>query len=128
MGSRPGFSSPRSQRTTRFSRAIVLNPPNPPGYVSNKDSHGGYGELYPRGAPPFPPLDLAYLATSLLHEGIAVEVIEAGALVLDRNELTSRIIAQGDLAQAMLLVRTSLPTLDWDLEICRELRAVVQLG
>ena len=34
--------------------AILLNPPNPPGYVSNKDSMGGFGQLFHEGAPPFP--------------------------------------------------------------------------
>ena len=52
----------------RFNRAILVNPPNPPGYTSNKDSMGGFGQLYPRGAPPFPPLDLPYLAAYLLRE------------------------------------------------------------
>ena len=45
--------------------AILLNPPNPPGYVSNKDSMGGFGQLFHEGAPPFPPLDLPYLAGAL---------------------------------------------------------------
>jgi hypothetical protein len=107
-----------------YTRAIILNPPNPPGYVSNKDSHGGYGELYPQGAPPFPPLDLAYLATTLSSAGFAVEVIEAGALGLDRAALRDRFKHQAPLAEALLLVRTSLPTIDWDLEVCRDLLAV----
>ena len=55
----------------RFRRAIIVNPPHPPGYVSNKDSMGGFGQLFPRGAPPFPPLDLPYLAGYLLREGNA---------------------------------------------------------
>jgi hypothetical protein len=31
-----------SPATTRFDKVIVMNPPSPPGYVSNKDSMGGF--------------------------------------------------------------------------------------
>ncbi len=37
-----------------FRKVFIINPPNPVGYVSNKDSMGGFGQLYPRGAPPAP--------------------------------------------------------------------------
>jgi len=47
-----------------LTKLIIVNPPNPAGYVSNKDSLGGFGQLYPTGAPPFPPVDIPYLAGS----------------------------------------------------------------
>jgi anaerobic magnesium-protoporphyrin IX monomethyl ester cyclase len=112
----------------RFKKAIIINPPNPPGFVSNKDSHGGYGELYPESAPPFPPLDLAYLATTLAHAGFPVEVIEAGALRLDRAALRERYAAQAERAETLVLVRTSLPTIDWDLEVCGDLEGIGHPG
>ena len=28
-----------------FSKVVVVNPPNPPKYISNKDSMGGFGQL-----------------------------------------------------------------------------------
>src|SRR5262252_2085624 len=105
-----------------FTKAVIINPPNPPGYVSNKDSMGGFGQLYPKGAPPFPPLDLAYLAAFLTSKGFTTEVIEAGALRLDTPELLSRLRASADLSEALVLVRTSLPTIDWDLAVCAEIR------
>ena len=64
----------------RFEKVVVVNPPSPPGYVANRDSMGGYGQLYPIGATPFPPLDLPYLAAFLAEKGIAVEVLEAVGL------------------------------------------------
>ena len=71
----------------RLGRAIVVNPPNPSGYVSNKDSMGGFGQLYPAGAPPFPPLDVPYLAAFLAREGFPVEVVECNALGLETEGL-----------------------------------------
>lgn len=107
----------------RFEKAILVNPPNPPGYVSNKDSMGGFGQLFPPGAPPFPPLDLPYLAAYLLREGFEVEAIEAGALGLSTAQVceTVKTISHGK-DSLMVVVRTSLPTIDWDLSVCAEIR------
>lgn len=107
----------------RFLRALVINPPNPAGYVSNKDSMGGFGQLYPAGAPPFPPLDIPYLGAFLLEQGLEVEVIEAGALQLSTDAVVDRLRQNAGGASALVLVRTSLPTVDWDLEFCRALKA-----
>jgi len=106
----------------RFNRAILVNPPNPPGYTSNKDSMGGFGQLYPRGAPPFPPLDLPYLAAYLLREGLEVEVIEAGAIDLSCKELLEAIDSKDPGDGTLAMIRTSLPTIDWDLEVCTQIR------
>jgi len=106
----------------RFERAILLNSPSPPGFVANKDSMGGFGQLYPAGAPAAPPLDLPYLAAYLRREGIPVEVLEAGALRLARAQCTARLAKMAAGGRPLVLVRTSLPTLDWDLDYCAELR------
>jgi hypothetical protein len=37
-----------------FSKVFSVNPPSPTGYMSNKDAMGGFGQLYPQGAPPAP--------------------------------------------------------------------------
>lgn len=111
-----------------YSKAVIINPPNPAGYVSNKDSMGGFGQLYPKGAPPFPPLDLAYLAAVLEHDGQACSVIEAGALDLSTEEVRSQLGADRELASTLVLVRTSLPTIDADLDFCRELRGAGAIG
>jgi hypothetical protein len=107
--------------TMRFKRAILVNPPHPPGYVSNKDSMGGFGQLFPRGAPPFPPLDLPCLAAYLLREGFEVHVIEAGALDLSCAEVCDTIDSDEPGDTTLAVIRTSLPTIDWDLEVCAEI-------
>lgn len=111
-----------------FRQAIIVNPPHPSGYVSNKDSMGGFGQLYPRGAPPFPPIDLPYLAAFLLAGGFQVEVIESGALDLSADELCEAAKRASRGRDTLMLVRTSLPTIDWDLRVCTELRRLVNLG
>ncbi len=102
-------------------KAILVNPPNPHGYVSNKDSMGGFGQLYPAGAPPFPPLDMPYLAAVLTAHGKGVEILEAGALHWSLEALCDAVAARQD-PDTLVVVRTSLPTIDWDLEVCVALR------
>jgi len=111
-----------------FVSAIIVNPPSPPGYMSNKDSMGGFGQLYPKAAPPFPPLDLAYLAAVLSERGHATTVIEAGALRMTTEDLCRRLAATPHLENALVLLRTSLPTIDWDLEVCRAIRREGAVG
>lgn len=105
-----------------FSAALLINPPSPPGYMSNKDSMGGFGQLYPSGAPPFPPLDLPYLAASLTAAGLPFRVFESGAMRWGVDELAREIAASGGAEAALMVVRTSLPSIDWDLEVCARLR------
>ena len=111
-----------------LTRAILINPPNPPGHVSNKDSMGGFGQLFPAGAAPFPPLDMPYLAAVLTEEGIPVQVIEAGALDLSSKQVAQSVLDSGVDRQTLLVIRTSLPTIDWDLKVCAELRSKCEFG
>ncbi|MDQ6887538.1 MAG: radical SAM protein [Gemmatimonadota bacterium] len=108
--------------------AILLNPPNPPGYVSNKDSMGGFGQLFHEGAPPFPPLDLPYLAGALAHAGMDVEVVEAGAMLWSTEEVCERLRKHPAVERAVVVVRTSLPTIDHDLAMCATIREQVRPG
>jgi hypothetical protein len=112
----------------RFQKVIVVNPPNPPGYVSNKDSMGGFGQLYPEGAPPFPPLDIPYLTGFLASKDVPAEVVEAGALRLSTSEVCARLAGDPGIGGCLVLVRTSLPTIDWDLEVCAEIRGSMTPG
>ena len=77
----------------RYSTIFVVNPPSPPGYVANKDSMGGFGQLYPIGATLFPPLDLIYLGSNLNEQKFPVEILECLALGLNRAELVDRIVS-----------------------------------
>lgn len=110
----------------RFSRTIAVNPPSPKGYVSNKDSMGGFGQLFPVGAIPFPPIDLIYLASYLVEKGFPVSTIESLAHELDKDGLVERIEGICEAEEAPLVViRTSAPTLDLDLGIGHEIKTKV---
>jgi len=109
-----------------FERVIIVNPPSPPGYVASKDSMGGFGQLYPLGATRLPPLDIPYLAGYLADKAIDVEVLEALGLDLGRDDLVRRVAhAAGHegTRPALVVVRTSAPTLDWDLGVCNAMKA-----
>ena len=103
-----------------FQKVIVVNPPNPPNFISNKDSMGGFGQLFPVGATLFPPLDLFYLASFLVEKKYDVQVLESLAHDLDRESLLARIDCGSGLA--LVVVRTSAPTLDWDLSLCEAIK------
>jgi len=114
--------------TRCFHKIIVINPPSPPGYVSNKDSMGGFGQLFPLGATLFPPLDLVYLASFLAENGISVEILECLGHELTQEALIEKLAScckAVNKESALLIFRTSAPTLDWDLSICREIKAKI---
>ncbi len=96
--------------------------------MSNKDSMGGFGQLYPAGASGFPPLDMPYLAATLTGASIPVKVFEAGALRWSVDDLCRAIDATEKAGEAIIVVRTSLPTIDWDLKVCAELRERCRAG
>ena len=57
-----------------------------------------------------------------MERNLDVDVIEAGALDLSIAEVSRRLQADPTVSSALILVRTSLPTIDWDLEVCRQLK------
>jgi len=111
-------------RQVRFNKVIVVNPPNPAGYVANRDSMGGYGQLYPAGATILPPLDVPYLAGYLIEKGVRVDVLESQGLELDLDhlvaELGNRVESQPELI--LVVVRLALCSLDWDLLVCDRIK------
>ncbi|WP_218081765.1 B12-binding domain-containing radical SAM protein [Anthocerotibacter panamensis] len=110
----------------RFDKVLVTNLPSPPGYVANKDSMGGFGQLFPKGATLFPVMDLVYLASYLVDKGIPVEVLECLGLELERPQLLERVQALAATGETLLMVvRTSAPTLDVDLALCQALKEQV---
>jgi radical SAM superfamily enzyme YgiQ (UPF0313 family) len=106
-------------------KVVVVNPPSPPGCFANRDSMGGYGQLYPAGVTILPPLDVPYLAAYLEDKGFPLEVIEAQGLDLSREQVAERVakIARANATEPVLVVvRTSLPSLDWDLGVCAAMK------
>ncbi len=109
----------------RFEKVIVVNPPSPPGYTANRDSMGGFGQLYPLGAPIAPPLDMPYLAAYLVEKAIPLAVLEAQGLDLNRGQLASRVAEiahENGPARTLVVLRTALCSLDWDLSVCAALK------
>jgi anaerobic magnesium-protoporphyrin IX monomethyl ester cyclase len=93
---------------------LLLNPPNPPGTVSNKDMMGGFGQLYPAGVQvKIPPLDLVYSAAILKTSNIDFEVIDCLGLELDLNLLKEKISAKN---YEYVFIRTSTASFSFDLE------------
>lgn len=94
---------------------VLVNPPSPVGFVSNKDTMGGLGQLYPFDAlTKIPPLDIPYCAAVLRERGIPFEIVECLGLSLDKERYLSYI---GTLGADIIAIRTSLPTFDWDLQL-----------
>jgi radical SAM superfamily enzyme YgiQ (UPF0313 family) len=81
---------------------------------------GGFGQLFPIGATLFPPLDLIYLASYLAEKNHPVELLESLALDLNRDSLIAKTTEGG--RPVLVVMRTSAPTLDWDLSICNEIK------
>ncbi len=111
----------------RFKTVVIVNPPSPPGYVANRDSMGGYGQLYPIGAPILPPLDVPYLVGYLESKNVPFEVLEAQGLGLSREQLAvqvTRVAGDDPSVRTLVVVRTALPSLDWDLSVCDKIKSV----
>ena len=108
----------------RFNKVVVVNPASPPGYTANRDSMGGYGQLYPAGVTIAPPLDLPYLASYLTHKGVPVDVFEAQGLDLTVDGLVEHIrkSVEADPKGTLVVVRAALCSLDWDLSVCHAIK------
>ncbi len=109
----------------RFEKIVIVNPPSPPGYVANRDSMGGYGQLYPLGVTVLPPLDIPYLAAYIAEKNLSLDVLEAQGLDLDCDQLAKRvaeIAAENRPGRTLVPVRVALCSLDWDLSVCAALK------
>jgi radical SAM superfamily enzyme YgiQ (UPF0313 family) len=107
-----------------FEKVILVNPPSPAGFRANRDSMGGFGQLFPEQAPIMPPLDLPYLAGFLSANGVPIELIECEGERVSRVGLARRVgeaKEQKDGAKTLAVLRTSAPTLDSDLDACAEI-------
>jgi radical SAM family protein len=126
IGAAPAAQSERNGRgPARFEKVVVVNPPSPPGYVANRDSQGGYGQLYPAGATIPIALDVPYLLAYLAQRSLPVESLEAQGLDLSVEQL-SRSVAEIARAAApsriLVVVRVALCCLDWDLSVCAAIK------
>jgi anaerobic magnesium-protoporphyrin IX monomethyl ester cyclase len=113
------------RESARIEKVVVVNPPSPPGYVANRDSQGGHGQLYPIGATIPIALDIPYLLAYLAERSISIEALEAQGLEIDGETLAKRVaeIAEEFAPKRILVVvRVALCCLDWDLSICAAIK------
>lgn len=58
-------------------RFVFIDPPSPPGFVSFKHSHAGYGEFCPTSRLRVPTLDIFHNASLLLEDGFPVDIVDS---------------------------------------------------
>lgn len=105
----------------RAMRVLLVNPPEVPGYLSDRDKAGGLGTMFPmrrRHGPVVPPLDLLYSAAACRERGAEVRIFDAPA---QKDKLESVRDAVEDFEPDWVGVRLSLPSLREDLELARGL-------
>jgi radical SAM superfamily enzyme YgiQ (UPF0313 family) len=103
---------------------IIVNPPNPPGKISDKDTMGGLGQLYEGDASLVPPLDMPLVAACLMQNGVEVEVIDCLGLKYDASKLMEQIAsATSGCNDVRFAIRTSLPTFLFDVSIAEDIKA-----
>lgn len=99
---------------------VLVNPPNPPGRVSNKEMMGGFGQCYPPECDvKVPPIDLAYAAAVLRNLKIKVKVLECLGAELSLEDLIAEL--QKDKLR-MVFIRTSTSTFSWDTEVASRIK------
>ncbi len=104
---------------------LLINPPNPPDGISNKDTMGGFGQVYDdMSASSLYPLDMLYIASVMKKNSIDVKIYDCAAMHLSTDELIKIIKA----AQPKILgVRTSTPTANWDISVIEKIKKEVSV-
>jgi len=102
---------------------ILINPPNPPGKVSNKDMMAGLGQLYERDGVMVPPIDIPYIAACLREKNIPVKITDCLGLQYDKDALLEEVRNVVSIDGCRIIaIRTSLPTYPYDMKIAQLLK------
>ncbi len=103
---------------------ILINPPNPPRRVSNKDMMGGFGQCYSIECEvKVPPIDIPYIAAVLRENKINVKVVECLGDCLSQEQLLEEL---KNISETLICIRTSTPTFLWDLEIVKKIKETIK--
>jgi anaerobic magnesium-protoporphyrin IX monomethyl ester cyclase len=98
----------------------IINPPNPPESVSNKDMMGGFGQLYNSSVTTkIPPIDLLYCAAVLRKHNLSFKVIDCLGENWGVDKLISHLQNQ---VPDNIAIRTSTPTFEWDLKVAQTIK------
>ncbi|MFG0318369.1 MAG: B12-binding domain-containing radical SAM protein [Planctomycetota bacterium JB042] len=98
-------------------RLLLVNPPSPENQRISRGLMGGFGMAVNRDLV-YPPLNLAYVAAVARDAGHEVEILDAEALDLDRDETLRR---GGEKPFDVVGVDSSTATIDEDLTLAAEL-------
>ncbi|MBI5598353.1 MAG: radical SAM protein, partial [Deltaproteobacteria bacterium] len=99
---------------------LLINPPNPPNRVSNKDMMGGFGQCYPPECNvKVPPIDIPYTAAVLRESKIDVKVIDCLGLSFSLEYLIPELKKY---PARLIFLRTSTSTFLWDTEVSRRIK------
>ena len=97
-------------------RFVFLDPPSPPGFVSFKHSHGGYGEFCRKSRLRVPTLDLFHGASLLLERGVDAQLVDS---VLEDHTAASCAEEVARRKPSWVVIRTAAFSLPADLELAR---------
>ena len=102
-------------------RITIVNPPSPPKSISNRDTMGGFGQLYSRlfGRSIIPVIDIAYVAAVLRRKAFDVNVMDAVALDLNSEELVAALARE---RPQVIAIRVSTPTIRSDLVLTHKIK------
>ncbi|MBI5211569.1 MAG: radical SAM protein [Elusimicrobia bacterium] len=100
-------------------RFVFVDPPSPPGFISFKHSHAGFGEFCKDSRLRLPTLDLFHCASLLAERGFAVGVVDSPLLGHGPAGCVAEVLARKPGAVA---IRTGGFSLPLDLEVARRLR------
>ncbi|MBI5882429.1 MAG: radical SAM protein [Elusimicrobia bacterium] len=75
-------------------RFVFVDPPSPPGFISFKHSHAGFGEFCKSSRLRLPTLDLFHGATLLIENNVRAEVVDAPLLGLDDRSCCAEVLAR----------------------------------
>lgn len=101
-------------------KIVLVNPPSPPEFRVSRGLMGGFGMAVNPGLL-YPPIELAHVASVLEADGFEVVIHDSDALELDVEGARDAIaLVKPDL----VCVDSSSTSLDQDLRLCREVRAL----
>lgn len=98
----------------------LVNPPNPPGRISNKDMMGGFGQCYPEECGVrVPPLDLPYVAAVLRDSNIKASIFDCLGSDLSVDGLVEGLKRE---KIDIVFIRTSTSTFKWDTSVSERIK------
>lgn len=99
-------------------KVVLINPPWRRGYTISRDHMAGFG-FEVRSTNLIPPLSLAYAASVLIEKGFEVEILDAVALGLSKQEAMDHVLEKGF---QLACINTATPSIKEDLAFLDSLK------